>query len=63
MNTFLLQMNAQTYPAHALIHQRKPFTLGGACMCNTPKHKDPPMHARNADNIKDMVPTAGAHTV
>lgn len=41
---------------------KETFHIGGACMCNTPKHKDPPMHARYADNTKDMLPTAGTHT-
>lgn len=40
---------------------KETFHIGGVCMCSTPKHKDPPMHARNADTPKDM-PTAGTHT-
>lgn len=41
---------------------KETFHTGGACMCNTPKHKDPPMHACNAENTKDMLPAAGTHT-
>lgn len=41
---------------------KETFHIGGACMCNTPKHKDPPMHACNADNTKDMLPTADTHS-
>lgn len=41
---------------------KETFHIGGACMRNTRKHEDPPMHAHNADNTKDMLPTAGTHT-
>lgn len=42
---------------------KETFHIGGACMCSTPKHKDPPMHVGSAENTKDMVPTAGTHRV
>lgn len=42
---------------------KETFHVGGACTCSTPKHEDPPMHARRAENTKDTVPTAGTHRV